>query len=209
MINTRQLQFDKGIMRLSAYDPVSNQYETRTLTLPELPLLESLEHLFNTTTTAPASSTIIESNNTGSKLLRLTKSCNNKKSAKRNSIRHDVVLTPRRCQSNPNLSKQQQKSFKATTTPINGGGPMRSKRSLSSAFHAVAGFIQKANKKICSTYVHDKEWSTETWLDEIRLSSDSSISTLDLVPVSTWSSTRSVMPTCENWWTGSPPISSF
>lgn len=113
MINTRQLQFDKGIMRLSAYDPVSNQYETRTLTLPELPLLESLEHLFNTTTTtAPASSTVIESNNTGSKLLRLTKSCNNKKSAKKNSIRHDVVLTPRRCQSNPNLSKQQQKSFR-------------------------------------------------------------------------------------------------
>lgn len=114
MINTRQLQFDKGIMRLSAYDPVSNQYETRTLTLPELPLLESLEHLFNTTaataTAGTASSNAIE--NTGSKLLRLTKSCNNKKSSKRNSIRHDVVLTPRRCQSNPNLSKQQQKSFK-------------------------------------------------------------------------------------------------
>lgn len=86
---------------------------------------------------------------------------------------------------------------------------MRSKRSLSSAFHAVAGFLQKANKKIRSTYIHDKEWSAETWLDEIRLSSDSSISTLDLVPVSTWSSTRSVMPACENWWTGSPPISSF
>ncbi|KAK4516983.1 uncharacterized protein ATC70_000311 [Mucor velutinosus] len=210
MIHTRQIQFDKGIMRLSAYDPVSNQYETRMLTLPELPLLESLEHLFNTTaTTATASpSTVME--NTGGKLLRLTKSCNNKKSSKRNSIRHDVVLTPRRCQSNPNLSKQQQKSFKATATAIhNGGGPMRSKRSLSSAFHAVAGFIQKANKKIRSTYIHDKEWSTETWLDEIRLSSDSSISTLDLVPVSTWSSTRSVMPACENWWTGSPPISSF
>lgn len=207
MINTRQLQFDKGIMRLSAYDPVSNQYETRTLTLPELPLLESLEHLFNTTPNVSPSTTM---DNTGGKLLRLTKSCNNKKSPKRNSIRHDVVLTPRRCQSNPNLSKQQQKSLKATATSIHsGGGPMRSKRSLSSAFHAVAGFLQKANKKIRSTYIHDKEWSTETWLDEIRLSSDSSISTLDLVPVSTWSSTRSVMPACENWWTGSPPISSF
>lgn len=110
MINTRQLQFDKGIMRLSAYDPVSNQYETRTLTLPELPMLESLEHLFNTTPSSASSSVAME--NTGGKLLRLTKSCNNKKSSKRNSIRNDVVLTPRRCQSNPNLSKQQQKSFK-------------------------------------------------------------------------------------------------
>lgn len=92
---------------------------------------------------------------------------------------------------------------------IAGGGSIRSKRSLSNAFHAVAGFIQKANKKIRSTYVHEKEWSTETWLDEIRLSSDSSISTLDLVPVPTWSSSRPVMPACENWWTSSPPISSF
>ncbi|GAN01341.1 hypothetical protein MAM1_0006d00774 [Mucor ambiguus] len=210
MVNTRQLQFDKGIMRLSAYDPVSNQYETRTLTLPELPLMESLEHLFNNTNITPTASLSTTMENTGNKLLRLTKSCNNKKSSKRNSIRHDVVLTPRRCQSNPNLSKQQQMSFKATATSIQSGrGPMRSKRSLSSAFHAVAGFLQKANKKIRSTYIHDKEWSAETWLDEIRLSSDSSISTLDLVPVSTWSSTRSVMPACENWWTGSPPISSF
>ncbi|KAI8644522.1 hypothetical protein BD408DRAFT_413219 [Parasitella parasitica] len=203
MVNTRQLQFDKGIMRLSAYDPVSNQYETRTLTLPELPLMESLEHLFNSNI-ATVNSPHVENNG---KLLRLTKSCNNKKSTKRNSIRHDVVLTPRRCQSNPNLSKQQQKSFKAVAT--GGGGPIRSKRSLSSAFQAFAGFIQKANKKIRSTYVVEKEWPAETWLDEIRLSSESSISTLDLVPVSSWSSSRPVMPACENWWTGSPPISSF
>lgn len=113
MINTRQLQFDKGIMRLSAYDPVSNQYETRTLTLPELPMLESLEHLFNNNSNNNNNSTATNSTeNNNSKLFRLTKSCNNKKSSKRNSIRHDVVLTPRRCQSNPNLSKQQQKSFK-------------------------------------------------------------------------------------------------
>jgi hypothetical protein len=116
MTNTRQLQFDKGIMRLSAYDPISNQYETRTLTLPELPLLESLEHLFNSNNNnnnSNSSTTTINSiENSNSKSLRLTKSCNNKKASKRNSIRHDVVLTPRRCQSNPNLSKQQQKSFR-------------------------------------------------------------------------------------------------
>ncbi|CAO3646142.1 unnamed protein product [Mucor hiemalis] len=181
------LQFDKGIMRLSAYDPLSNQYETRILTLPELPLLESLEHLFDSNTVRPA--------------LRMTKSCSNKKSVitRSNSV-SNLNNLPRRCQSNPNLSKKQQQQKK----PKIAGGHIRSKRSLSSAFNAVAGFIQKAaNKKTRS-----QQWSKETWVDEIRLSRSSSISSF-----SKSSSFRNqyfdTTKTCENWWMSSPPVSSF
>lgn len=99
-VNNDRLQFDRGIMRLSAYDPSSNQYETRILTLPELPLLESLEHLFT-----KSSNEVIKVDHL--KPLRMTKSCNNKKSSSR-SISQDTSSSntvPRRCQSNPNLKK--------------------------------------------------------------------------------------------------------
>lgn len=85
-----QLEFEQGIMKLSAYDPLSKQYETRILSLPEVPLLESLEYLINNETAY-------------TKPLRLTKSCNNKRSNNLSSS----ALSPRRCQSNPNLCKQQ------------------------------------------------------------------------------------------------------
>jgi hypothetical protein len=98
-INDR-LQFDKGIMRLSAYDPLSNQYETRILTLPELPLFESLEHLFT-----KSSNEAIKVDHL--KPLRMTKSCNNKKSSPRSILQGSSSnnTVPRRCQSNPNLKK--------------------------------------------------------------------------------------------------------
>jgi hypothetical protein len=96
---------------------------------------------------------------------------------------------------------------------------IRSKRTLSSAFHAVAGFIQKANKKIRSQQQQQKEqkqleqqqWSAETWLDEIRVSSDSSISTLDLLCpyYNKMTYRQQLASTRENWWTSSPPISSY
>ena len=193
------LQFDQGIMRLSAFDPLSNQYETRILTLPELPLLESLEHLFDNSRPA----------------LRMSKSCSNKKTVvtRRSSIiLNNTTSLPRRCQSNPNLTKKQQKKIgKKKYREISdktchsfvyyvvGGGPMRPKRSLSGAFNAVAGFIQKAtNKKLRSTTT----WSRDTWIDEIRLSSSSisSLSSPQPVPLNS---------SCENWWMSSPPISSF
>jgi hypothetical protein len=95
--NNDRLQFDKGIMRLSAYDPLSNQYETRILTLPELPLLESLEHLFT-----KSSNEVIKVDHL--KPLRMTKSCksSSRSNLQGNSSNHAV---PRRCQSNPNLKK--------------------------------------------------------------------------------------------------------
>lgn len=122
------LRFDKGVMRLSAFDPQSKQYETRILTLPELPLLESLENMFD---------------NSGKVVLRMTKSCcNNKKftnNGSSNSL-NSIVSQPRRCQSHPNLSKQQQPPQQKKPVFVSS---IRSKRSLSSAFQAVAGLFQK------------------------------------------------------------------
>jgi hypothetical protein len=109
------LQFDQGIMRLSLFDPLSNQYETRILTLPELPLLESLENLFDNAAL---------STNTARGALRMTKSCHNSNTSSNNaaaallkkaiyatngatSSSNSLISTPRRCQSNPNLTKQQ------------------------------------------------------------------------------------------------------
>lgn len=100
-------------MRLSLFDPSSNQYETRILTLPELPLLESLENLFDN---------VAARNNVHGGVLRMTKSCHNSSSngsvgamkkihavgVNNNSSSVSLVSSPRRCQSNPNFSKQQQ-----------------------------------------------------------------------------------------------------
>jgi hypothetical protein len=84
-----QLEFKQGIMKLSAYDPLSKQYETRILSLPEVPLLESLEYLINNESIKP---------------LRLTKSCNTKQ--------QKSLANMRRCQSNPNLQRQEKKNGK-------------------------------------------------------------------------------------------------
>ncbi|GAA5817127.1 hypothetical protein MFLAVUS_010667 [Mucor flavus] len=125
MNNNEKLHFDKGIMRLSAYDPLSNQYETRILALPELPLLESLESMFDH----------------NGRVLRMTKSCNSKKTNHHHSS--SILIQPRRCQSNPSLCKQIKQHNVARS--------IKSKKGLSNAFHAVATFIQKAtsnNKKL-------------------------------------------------------------
>lgn len=90
MKHQQQLEFNQGVMKLSAYDPSSKKYETRILRLPEVPFLEPLEYLINNETNKP---------------LRLTKSCNNKRI---NNHTSTITLTPRRCQSNPNLYKKQQ-----------------------------------------------------------------------------------------------------
>lgn len=128
MNNTNNsLRFDKGVMRLSAFDPQSNQYETRILKLPELPLLESLENMFD---------------NSGRKILRMTKSCNSKKSENGSSTSlNSIGSQPRRCQSQPNLSKQQQQQQQRKKTLL--VPSIRSKKTLSSAFQAVAGLFQK------------------------------------------------------------------
>lgn len=136
--NSNCLRFDKGVMRLSAFDPLSNQYETRILTLPELPLLESLENMFD---------------NSGRVVLRMTKSCcNNKKSVNTSNTSLNSIgsIHPRRCQSHPNLSKQQQQPQQKKYTVL--ASSIRSKRTLSSAFNAVAGLFQKgtSNEKIRS-----------------------------------------------------------
>lgn len=105
----------------------------------------------------------------------------------------------------------------------------------------MAGFIQKANKKIRSQqqqqqqqqhqqhqqqreqeqedqqepHLHQlqQQWPAETWLDEIRVSSDSSISSLDLLcPYYSKMTSRQQLAgtsTRENWWTSSPPINSY
>ncbi|RCH92295.1 hypothetical protein CU098_009897 [Rhizopus stolonifer] len=182
------VQFDQGIMRLSAYDPLSDQYETRVLTLPQLPSFESLEHLFNEDPIKP---------------LRMTKSCCHKSSTEQ--------LRIRRCQSNPNFTQPTLYPVKPKKGKIIardcslftlfiylGGGPIRTKRSL---FHAFTDFIQKANKKIRPT--KKDVWTKETKFDELRLSSDSSISTLQLVQPSISHSSLLL----ENWWLSSPPIS--
>jgi hypothetical protein len=179
MKHQQQLEFNQGVMKLSAYDPSSKKYETRILRLPEVPFLEPLEYLINNETNKP---------------LRLTKSCNNKRI---NNHTSTITLTPRRCQSNPNLYKKQQ-SYQ------NNAPSIRSKRSLSGAFNAVTGFIQKAakNKKQKSS---TSSWSNETWYDEIRLSSDSSISTLNLNTPS-YPTRQTIALSCENWWKSSPPL---
>ncbi|KAI7889682.1 uncharacterized protein EV154DRAFT_513734 [Mucor mucedo] len=174
MNNTNNsLRFDKGVMRLSAFDPQSNQYETRILKLPELPLLESLENMFD---------------NSGRKILRMTKSCcNSKKPVNGSSTSlNSIGSQPRRCQSQPDLSKQQQQQQqqqqkqqqqqqqqqRKKTVFVSS---TRSKKTLSSAFQAVAGLFQKGTNTSSN--------------EKMSLQQRQNL-------------------TCDNWWMSSPPISS-
>lgn len=95
LLTNSELQFDQGIMRLSSFDPLSNQMKTRILCLPELPALESLEHLFTT----PAAPSPTKDSSNSSSSLRVSKSLVSKSSAARHG------KAPRRCYSNPSLSK--------------------------------------------------------------------------------------------------------
>ncbi|KAI9357873.1 hypothetical protein BD770DRAFT_388559 [Pilaira anomala] len=123
-MNNERIQFEKGIMRLSAFDPLSNQYETRILTLPQLPLFEPLDLMFDYT------------GNHSNRVPRMTKSCSSKKS--NHNATSNILIQPRRCQSIPNLCKQTNSKYHHTPRSI------KSKKGLSNAFHAVAAFIQKA-----------------------------------------------------------------
>ncbi|KAI7897880.1 uncharacterized protein BX663DRAFT_526774 [Cokeromyces recurvatus] len=116
--NTHRLQFDKGIMKLYAYDPFSNQYKTRILTLPELPSFEPLEYLFNNESISSCND---------NKLIVETKHSENNKSP-----HHPIQVSPYHTKE------------KIVTTIDR---PTRPKRTLSDAFHAAfSGFIH-SNKK--------------------------------------------------------------
>ncbi|KAI9486986.1 MAG: hypothetical protein EXX96DRAFT_551430 [Benjaminiella poitrasii] len=218
-INNRELQFDKGVMKLSAYDPLSNQYETRILSLPELPLLESLEHLFSNNDVPTT------------KMLRMSKSCSNsKKSASTRYIRSNNSITNesnsfytakaprRRCKSSPGTSSpnilKEQPGKNITKEKVIAyiilkysivvsGGPMRStKRTLLTAFNsAITGLIQKTTMIDKKAHYQTDCWKAETWFIELRLSTEA------MVPSSIPS--QQTISTCENWWMLSPSIQSF
>lgn len=141
-MNNERVQFEKGIMRLSAFDPLSNQYETRILTLPQLPLFEPLDLMFDYT------------GSHSNRVPRMTKSCNSKKSNHNDTS--NILIQPRRCQSIPNLCKQTNSKYHHSNVHVYhilfiisikdliAPRSIKSKKGLSNAFHAVAAFIQKA-----------------------------------------------------------------
>ncbi|KAI8146080.1 hypothetical protein BJV82DRAFT_654991 [Fennellomyces sp. T-0311] len=186
-MTTADLQFNQGIMKVSSFDPQSRRMETRVLCLPDLPRLESLEHLFTAgqmeTEAAPASS------------LRLTKSFTGKKSASR---------VPRRCYSNPALSRKKETSkaylhvaHDVTGESYKGCRRSPSRRSLSHALHAFTGLLQKAKRS--STLRSKQQWHNETWLVEMRLSDDAERP----------SKKKRVGAHAENWWSASPPVCAY
>ncbi|KAI9491952.1 hypothetical protein BDB00DRAFT_463304 [Zychaea mexicana] len=111
------LQFDQGIMKLSSFDPQSKRMETRVLCLPDLPRLESLEHLFTAAAAVSAGTTTTSNSSnrsryaqvfaepTASTSLRLTKSFTGSSKKSSSSMRG----IPRRCFSNPSLSSRKNK----------------------------------------------------------------------------------------------------
>ncbi|KAI8380084.1 hypothetical protein BD560DRAFT_388470 [Blakeslea trispora] len=148
------------------------------------------------------------------KLLRTTKSCCQLSEPfdRRQSILIQPRLYPLKTTSKKPIDSDSISLCASTSSNMKGGGPMRFKRSI---FHTFTNFIQKANKKIRSTPIRNKKkkentiysntWAKETRFDALRLSSDSSISTLQMIQPSTSHSSLLL----ENWWLSSPPISSF
>ncbi|OBZ90075.1 hypothetical protein A0J61_01873 [Choanephora cucurbitarum] len=148
------------------------------------------------------------------KLLRAAKSCCQLSDQynRRPSILIQPRLYPIKTTSKNPIDSDSISICGSTSSNMKGGGPMRLKRSI---FHTFTNFIQKANRKIRSTPTRNKKkkenavysntWAKETRFDALRLSSDSSISTLHMIQPSTSHSSLLL----ENWWLSSPPISSF
>ncbi|CDS04942.1 hypothetical protein LRAMOSA07472 [Lichtheimia ramosa] len=192
---SRDLVFDQGVLKFSSFDPLSNRVETRILKLPDVPALESLEQLFINTSPTPYTS---QSNTRATEvpLLRSTRSLNTKKPLSPNRA-------PRRCYSNPALSKKKDvMGSSADTWKMPRRSP--SKRTL---LNALNGLIQKAKRpasirrrvssRSSANSSIQASWHTQTWLIEMRASTDS------LVESSTKGSR--CCPS-ENWWATSPPL---
>ncbi|KAI7859048.1 hypothetical protein BDC45DRAFT_564539 [Circinella umbellata] len=218
---THDLQFDQGIMKLSSFDPYSKRMETRILCLPDLPALESLEHLFSgkpsivassryaeVFSTSSTPSTTLESNSSTTTALRLTKSFTSKKPMSR---------APRRCFSNPSLSRKHKdsssnkKTTRTTGTFLVSHGNNNSKstnadmkraesrRSLSHALHAFTGLLQKAKRSPTVTSRNKQQWHNETWFEEMRLSTEEQ-------QLERPTKKKRVGTHTENWWASSPSV---
>ncbi|KAJ8658506.1 hypothetical protein O0I10_005859 [Lichtheimia ornata] len=193
----RELVFDQGVLKLSSFDPLSNRVETRILKLPDVPALESLEQLFINTTSTPYTTQPNNTRTTEVPLLRSTRSLNTKKPLSPNRA-------PRRCYSNPALSKKKDvMGSSAETWKMPRRSP--SKRNL---LNALSGLIQKAkrpasirrrvsSRRSSANSSIQGTWHTQTWLIEMRASTDS------LVEPTTKGSR--CCPS-ENWWATSPPL---
>ncbi|KAI9266666.1 hypothetical protein BDA99DRAFT_29852 [Phascolomyces articulosus] len=234
-------------MKLSSFDPHSKRMETRILRLPDLPALESLEHLFSSAKPSlmmgspyyyrsryaevfTAESTTTSSStrtSTTATSLRLTKSFTTGSNKKKSTSR-----VPRRCFSNPSLSRKLKQdinnktsfivthntandsmmvmtgiesgSWKSTTATANTTTFRRSpsRRSLSHALHAFTGLLQKAKRS--STVVRNKQqWHNETWFEEMRMSTEEE--QLERPTKKKRVGGNGTAHT-ENWWASSPPV---
>ncbi|KAI8975151.1 hypothetical protein BDF20DRAFT_589031 [Mycotypha africana] len=268
--NENILQFDQGVMTLSAYDPLRNQYQkSRVLQLPKLPLLESLEHLF------------IENNSSNnSNSIRPTKSTRSAQMRRSSSRGHNELLLDgidkdissfnrrRRCQSNPSpnmttttvnltasttstftaamkkralhkfgsltrrMSKRSSKNDTTEESVVSDNASFihRSshnskiryhKRSLSNAFQAAfTGIVQKANKKIKHRQAEQYGWTHQSWVEELRFSTESMVSLYSLNQPLSYTREPSATTTTatyykdvknssllrEDWWMSSPSI---
>ena len=168
---THDLQFAQGVMKLSSVDPYSKRMETRILRLPDLPALESLEHLFSAKPsivvgshyhsryaevfpTSSNPSTTSESISTTPTSLRLTKSFTSKKPMSR---------VPRRCFSNPSLSRKHKDNSSSKKT-----------------IHTTATFLvsrgNNNSKSNSADMIRTESWKTKNTTTFRRSSSRRSIS---------------------------------
>ncbi|KAI8365334.1 uncharacterized protein BYT42DRAFT_160440 [Radiomyces spectabilis] len=196
-----------GVLQVSSFDPHLQQYQTRTLCLPQVPVLESLEHLFTTTSSTTTTTTtnvktrpfVSRSGSSRFSMLQGSRFTEVFVDTSRHSMgpassvrlkkctRWSIRRAPRRCVSHPTLkpvspsvSINTHHASQCRTAP---------KRTLSNAFQAFAGLIQRANKKKRSS--PNQSWPTETWLDEIS---------------STHGKPLVETKRAENWWATTPAL---
>ncbi|KAI8342321.1 hypothetical protein BC941DRAFT_465993 [Chlamydoabsidia padenii] len=218
---TSTLLFESGIMKISDYDPIHDRYETRTLQLPCLPLFDHFDlplfepsstphplssrkkrpvtqrtmsrfiEYFEMVDTTDASSTVSTAYSTSS-TLRSSKSTSTKKTTQ------STTTTPRRCHSNPNMSKKHMlmkiESLNRVT-PSKASSTKAPKRSLSNAFHVLSGLLPKSKRRLDKVNQADDDddndddassrlsvssssttirlaWQGTTWVDEMKTSDD-------------------------------------
>ncbi|KAI8333667.1 hypothetical protein BC941DRAFT_434146 [Chlamydoabsidia padenii] len=174
------LMFESGVMKIQDYDPIHGRYETRTLQLPSLPLFDQLDLSVFDSTFHEDSNTTCTKNSHLSRFIECfeepsttIKSSASLRSRKSTSAKK-TVKSPRRCYSNPNMSK---KSRKVDSMILPTNAP---KRSLSNAFQVLSGLLPIKNKRrldaddrrISTSSTLEQVWQSMTYLDEIKTSMD-------------------------------------